>query len=671
LNLAKLKVITLFKVKNVADPLWNSQSVTHVLNVLATLTKPINQEQGLVDYMTFVHVQLAKVMSISSFFLVLYSKHEQQIHFPFNIDQYDDPIDPMRRFTISNDQQSPTAWVVLNQEKLLICAKEERFNNHASTLWASRSKANQWFGVPIMGDNNQCHGALVMQSYEKSFFYSDEQQQFFEHVTHLISNNIINCESDKAPISTGEYTDLLSNEIATYKRDKKIQHALFKIASISNIDNNLSHFFQQVHYIIDKIMYAKNFFIALYNEEEQMITLSYFIDKKEPINIKDKKIPLGEGLSSYVIKTRKAHLLDKEKITTLITQGKVKEVLGAHDFTSWMAAPLISTNVLHGIMVIQSYDPKIIYTEEDLKLLDFFAKHVANAIESAVNNIQRKESQLKLATQHRLLEQKNADLNQLVLKLKSTQSELIQKEKMAALGGLVAGIAHEINTPLGICVTGISHLQEEYKLINHAIEKNELTESQLISFFDDMNEVLVILETNIHRGAELINSFKQVAVDQSSNELRTINLSQYIRSILLSLKPRLKRSKIDIKVECDESISLDVNAGAISQIISNLVINSIKHGFNETNEGKILIEAYEKNKNIIIRYRDDGAGMDDEALAQLFDPFFTTKRGEGGSGLGTHVVYNLVTTSLKGKIDVQSKVGKGLAYLIKFPIKCE
>ena len=658
---------------NLTDPLWQTQNIKCVLEVIASLEQPIKNEQTLADYMEFVYEQLAKVMSINSFFLVLYNRHEQQIHFPFNIDQYDKPIDPNRKFTISNDQQSPTAWVLLNQKKLLICVKDSTFNEHASVLWESRSKANQWFGVPLIDNIDKCHGALVMQSYDQSILYSSEQQYFFEHIAHLVSNAIVDfdLDSEKTSMSTGEFTDHLSKEIANYKRDKKIQHALFKIASISNIDQDLTPFFEEVHHIINKIMYAKNFFIALYDEEEQVITLSYFVDEKESNDLKDKKIPLGEGLSSYVIRTRKAHLLDKEKICTLMTQGQIKEVLGAHDFTSWMAAPLISTNILHGIMVIQSYDHKIIYTQEDLKLLDFFAKHVANAIESAINTTQRKESQLKLATQHRLLEQKNRDLNQLILKLKSTQKELIQKEKMAALGGLVAGVAHEINTPLGICVTGISHLQEEYKLLKHAIENNELTESKLMSFFDDMSEVLIILETNIQRGAELINSFKQVAVDQSSNELRTINLSQYIHSVILSLKPRLKRSKATIKVDCNENISLDVNAGAISQIISNLIINSIKHGFNETNEGKILIEAYEKNKNIIIRYRDDGAGMDEHALTQLFEPFYTTKRGEGGSGLGTHLVYNLVTSSLKGKLDVQSKLGKGLAYLIKFPIKPE
>jgi phosphoglycerate-specific signal transduction histidine kinase len=125
---------------------------------------------------------------------------------------------------------------------------------------------------------------------------------------------------------------------------------------------------------------------------------------------------------------------------------------------------------------------------------------------------QRKESQLKMAKQHRLLEQKNSDLNQAVEQLKSTQEELIQKEKMASLGGLVAGIAHEINTPLGICVTGVSHLQEEYKIIKQAVDNKTLTETKLMDFFEDIDKILRMLATNTQRGASLVNCFKQVAV---------------------------------------------------------------------------------------------------------------------------------------------------------------
>ena len=143
------------------------------------------------------------------------------------------------------------------------------------------------------------------------------------------------------------------------------------------------------------------------------------------------------------------------------------EVLGSADFTSWMGAPMILANFLHGLIVIQSYDENIIYNDEDLMLLHFVAQHIAKAIDTVVNSQQRKESQVKLAKQHCLLEQKNQALNQVIEQLNTTKDELIQKEKMVFLGDLVAEIAHEINVPLGICVSGSSHLQEEYKIIKN------------------------------------------------------------------------------------------------------------------------------------------------------------------------------------------------------------
>jgi len=480
------------------------------------------------------------------------------------------------------------------------------------------------------------------------------------------SNN--NLSSNKETSAAQQYIHRLEQELEERKRAEKLQHALFKIASIGYDNNDLTEFYEEVHKIIYDLIYAKNFFIALYDEESQSITIPYFIDEKDQQGFKGKELPIGKGVSSYVLRTKKAQLLTIEQINALIEKGDIDQVLGSADFKSWMGAPMISANFLHGLIVVQSYDDNIIYSENDLKLLNFVAKHVANAIETVVNTIQRKESQLKMAKQHRLLEQKNSDLNQVIEQLKATQKELIQKEKMASLGGLVAGIAHEINTPLGICVTGVSHLQEEYRIIKQAVESDTLTEHKLMNFFEDIEEVLTILATNTQRGASLVNSFKQVAVDQSSNEIRKINFQQYIDEVILSLRPTLKRTEITIKVDCDVSLAVSVNAGAISQIFTNLILNSVKHGFNYTAKGSILIEAYEKNNNMVLRYRDDGVGIDDDALRLLFEPFYTTKRGEGGSGLGTHLVYNLVTSSLKGKITVKSQVGKGLAYLIKFPI---
>ena len=237
---------------------------------------------------------------------------------------------------------------------------------------------------------------------------------------------------------------------------------------------------------------------------------------------------------------------------------------------------------------------------------------------------------------------------------------------MTSLGGLVAGIAHEINTPLGICVTGVSHLLDETKIFRALIDDNKLSEIKLMNFIEDVEEVGEILTTNTRRAANLIHSFKQVAVDQSSDEIRTFKIKEYIDEILLSLRPTLKRTKHKINVTCNEYLEATLNAGAFSQILSNLILNSVKHAFENIEEGEITIEIIEQKSSYIMRFSDNGNGLNKSDMKKLFDPFFTTKRSEGGSGLGTHLVYNLVTTALKGKLKATSTEGEGLVYLIKF-----
>lgn len=462
----------------------------------------------------------------------------------------------------------------------------------------------------------------------------------------------------------------LEEQLIELRYAEKLQHALFKIASISHEEMDLQQLYQQVHLIINEILDAKNFFIALYDEEMQTLHLPYFVDENDigDEDMTGRTLNIGNGLSSYVISTRMPQLLQPNCIRKLIEKGKIGRVLGSDSFFCWMGAPMISAGVLHGVMVIQTYTEGVLYNEKDLQLLDFVANHVADAIEKNINNSQRRDSQLKLAEQHRLLEQKNVALTQTVKELQSAQEELVQKEKMASLGGLVAGIAHEINTPLGICVTAVSHLAEEHKLMLASYKQGDLTESALVEYFDETDQALKILSSNTQRSAELVRSFKQVAVDQSSNENRTLNIRHYLSEILLSLKPKLKRVKHEIEIDCPEDLVININAGAISQIFSNLIINSIIHGFDGIQQGKIQIKIYVKKHLLYIHYADDGNGLDEISLSKLFDPFYTTKRASGGSGLGTHLIFNLVSSSLKGTIKVKSEIGKGVAYLIKVPI---
>jgi GAF domain-containing protein len=184
-------------------------------------------------------------------------------------------------------------------------------------------------------------------------------------------------------IDKQEYIIQLEKELAERKRSEKLQHALFQIASI-DYDSNIYSFYENIHQIIDDLIYSKNFLIALYSEDDLSLTIPYFIDQKDENNFKGRTLPMGKGVSSYVIRTRKPQLLNLSQVYKLIEQGEIDEILGSADFTSWMGAPMISANFLHGLIVIQSYDEDIIYNEEDLRLLDFVAKHVANAIDTVI-----------------------------------------------------------------------------------------------------------------------------------------------------------------------------------------------------------------------------------------------------------------------------------------------
>jgi signal transduction histidine kinase len=175
------------------------------------------------------------------------------------------------------------------------------------------------------------------------------------------------------------------------------------------------------------------------------------------------------------------------------------------------------------------------------------------------------------------------------------------------------------------------------------------------------------MTTNTQRAAALVRSFKQVAVDQSSGEQRSFNLGNYLNEVLLSLQPKLKGRPVTVAVDCAKDITLESYPGAVSQIVTNMVMNSLVHGFEEGQAGRIDIRAALEGDTVTLAYVDDGAGMDEEQLGKLFDPFFTTKRGTGGSGLGAHILYNLVTGALGGSVHVESAPGKGLQYYFKFP----
>jgi ligand-binding sensor domain-containing protein/signal transduction histidine kinase len=292
-------------------------------------------------------------------------------------------------------------------------------------------------------------------------------------------------------------------------------------------------------------------------------------------------------------------------------------------------------------------------------------KAVEDELRSLNEQLEDRVSQRTLA-----LSVSNTELSATLEALKSTQRQLVDSEKMASLGNLVAGVAHEINTPLGIGVTAASHLRQETERLARQLQQNTLSKSDLEQFSKTAVEASDLVLKNLDRASKLVRSFKQVAVDQGSEERRNIVLRNYVEEVLFALKPALKRTQHQIAVDIPDTLSMETFPGAISQILFNLVTNSLTHAYPERNDGQIRVNAALKGTDhITLIYSDDGIGMSKTTCARIFEPFFTTKRGQGGSGLGMHVVYNLVTQLLKGTIRCESSEGSGTQIFIEIPLR--
>lgn len=266
------------------------------------------------------------------------------------------------------------------------------------------------------------------------------------------------------------------------------------------------------------------------------------------------------------------------------------------------------------------------------------------------------------------LSEVNINLEGTIQALRDTQRQLIQVEKMASLGSLVAGISHEINTPLGIGVTAASSLQEEIDNIQKLFENGNMKRSDLEHFFVHANQAGDMLFNNMERARNLIHSFKQVAVDQSSDEWRILELHSYFAQIITSLGPKFKQTAVTVENCADMDLQTYTHPGAIYQIISNLTLNALLHAYDEGQAGVICVGARRDGDFIELTCQDNGKGIAEQNLGRIFEPFFTTRRGSGGTGLGLNIVYNLVSTRLGGVINVVSEIGTGTTFTVRLPV---
>lgn len=255
--------------------------------------------------------------------------------------------------------------------------------------------------------------------------------------------------------------------------------------------------------------------------------------------------------------------------------------------------------------------------------------------------------------------------------LRKTQNQMITSEKMASLGKLVAGIAHELNTPLGVALTAVSFLKDITVALTEDFSKGNLKKMDLTNYLTECQESASIILANVLNASRLVKSFKQVSADQSSDIRRCFKVKEYLDEILLTLLPLLKKTKHSILITCDEELEFYGSPGNFSLIVTNLIMNSLIHAYQPENKGNITIELKKIfDKNILI-YTDDGKGMDATTKSKIFDPFFTTQSGQGGTGLGLYLVYNVVTLQLGGTVECITDLGKGTKFIIEIPKKSD
>ncbi|RYX98647.1 MAG: PAS domain-containing sensor histidine kinase, partial [Bradyrhizobiaceae bacterium] len=252
--------------------------------------------------------------------------------------------------------------------------------------------------------------------------------------------------------------------------------------------------------------------------------------------------------------------------------------------------------------------------------------------------------------------------------LRETQNSLIEAEKLAALGRLVAGVAHEVNNPVGISLTVASSLERRVARFGEEVARGDLRRSALNEFIEANRDAASQLVANLNRAAELIQSFKQVAADRNYSDQRVFDLADLTEQVVMSLKPGLRKQKLALSVECQPNLTMNSYPGPYGQVITNLLLNAVAHAFPNGEGGAVEIKVQAAGADHVeILCSDDGIGMTPEVRRRAFDPFFTTRRDQGGTGLGLHIVYSIVTSRLGGRLHLQSEPGQGTRIQIILP----
>ena len=405
--------------------------------------------------------------------------------------------------------------------------------------------------------------------------------------------------------------------------------------------------------------------IWLYDEMQTLVQCTLLIDKgndldHESLVLTRKDFPhYFEALDSE--RTIAAH----DALTDVATFEFAEVYLTPLGISSMLDVPIRHRGKMIGIICCEHQGKAREWHADEV----VFAASLADLYGRAVSANERADYEQRLIEANQTLEQKVIDRT---AELEAAQEKLVESEKMAALGNLVAGIAREVNTPLGIALTSVSNCKEELKGIYRDFENDELTEQGFKDFEAICSEGLNLAETSLMRAANLVQDFKRTSADQTSLEIEEIALDEYIPRVCNPLKPMLRKEQVELSIDVTPNLVITTCPGIIAQLLTNLISNAQRHAFgpsvnNDVN--RVSVSCSKNAKGIVISVQDNGKGIPEALHKKVFEPFYTTARDKGGTGLGLNILYNLVRQKFNGEIDLTSTLGEGTKVTVCIPVE--
>ncbi len=361
-------------------------------------------------------------------------------------------------------------------------------------------------------------------------------------------------------------------------------------------------------------------------------------------------IPVPKTVINYVTRSKEILIVDDISKNNLFCSD---EYFHSVDVMSVLCKPIVNKGEVVAVLYMESNLMAGVFTENQLDVIDALSLQISISVENTLL--------------YSALERKVEDRTK---ELKQTMSQLVEAEKMSALGQLVAGVAHELNTPIGISMTSVTQLQEDVNNLKDDYSKEKMTKNSFVNYLDNTEELIDLLLRSMVRASNLIKIFKTADIEGDQDDKVDFNVLEFINSSVIGLGSVLDQGNYDVTIRCDESIFIFGYPMSFSLIVTSLISNSIIHGFKDSMEGEIVVDVSDRAESVLVIIEDNGCGMSEDVKDKIFDPFFTTNRSIG-IGLGLHVLYNLVVKKFLGQVTCYSETGKGTRFAINFPKKLD